>query len=181
MIVSKKDYCESGMTIRSAMLDDAKNQPRRSIADNYIIWGGKEIRTSSILHPPWSEGSVKLSFLKREGSDPQGLDLKVDDGELTSTEGLVFKTLRTWASDEYEDEVEYRYRAPSRAIWAWNVYNMIYPSGRSVEEKWTENAGMWVEQKSADTYLLHCSSGVLKSPNFENFVVQVEFRPVRKD
>jgi hypothetical protein len=167
------------MTIRAAMVADAKRFPRLSSSENFIFWGGREIRTSILLRPTWKEGFVKLTFLKRKGATKQGADIKVDDGLLHSLEGLSFKTLRTWNDDEYVDNVEYRYLSETKSIFVWNVYVVDYGKDRLIEEKWTENAGFWVEHIEPSSYILHCSSGPMPVPDFESLVIRIDFRPLK--
>lgn len=177
--MSKEDYADSGMTIRSAMVADAKKFPRQSPSENFIYWGAREVRTSILIRPTWEEGFIKLTFLERRGTTKQGADIKIEDGLLHSLEGLSFKTLRTWADDTYVDDVEYRYASKSRSIFVWNVYVVDYGQGRLVEEKWTENSGFWVEHLEPNSYVLHCSSGDVPSPDFESLVIRIDFRPLR--
>jgi hypothetical protein len=64
-------------------------------------------------------------------------------------------------------------------MFVWNVYKMRYLGGKQVEEKWTENAGFWVEEPSDHSYILHCSHGAATPPDFESLVVQFDLRPLR--
>jgi hypothetical protein len=50
---------------------------------------------------------------------------------------------------------------------------MRYPGGQVVEEKWTENAGMWVEQVTPYERVYHCSHGMANPPDFESLVFRV--------
>ena len=53
------------------------------------------------------------------------------------------------------------------------VYKMKYSGGQVVEEKWTENAGMWVEQISPNERIYHCSDGMAHPPDFESLVFKI--------
>ncbi len=59
----------------------------------------------------------------------------------------------------------------------WNVYRMIYAGGLVVEEKWTENAGMWIEQDAPHERIYHCSHGMADPPDFESLVFKIGITP----
>lgn len=123
------------------------------------------------------KGRVKLTFLRDVAPVRQGVDINVEEGCLLSSEGLEFETLRTWRSDEYEDAVEYIFDSRANGIFVWNVYLMDRGNGAMTEEKWTGNAGFWVEQRHELSYVFHCSHGGAPVPDFEGLVFQIDLSP----
>lgn len=174
-MLQKKDYAESGLSIRAAFLDDAKLFPRqRRPENNFILWGGAIVRTSLQWTVPKAFGLIRIQFKKRSLGPRQGFDVKIDGGALISSTGERFPHLRTWADEKYEDVLEYAFDAPDKSVWLWNCYELHLPNGIMREEKWTENAGFWVEKLGEQCVVLHCSHGGAVPPDFESLVVQVE-------
>ncbi len=85
--------------------------------------------------------------------------------------------LRTWREDHLEDVVEYPFFSQDGQLWIWNVYETVYPSGEKLVEKWTENAGLWVEIVSESERVYHCSHGMANPPDFGSLVFKVSIRP----
>lgn len=170
-----RDYSDSGLTIRSAMLDHAKRFPDKDTRPQFILWNGLHIWTSDRI-PVGPKGTVRAQFLTANPDVRQGFDIELDDGYLVLAEGEQVRLLRTWRDDRYDDVVEYPFCSRDGLLWVWNVYEMSYPSGERVVEKWTENAGFWVERISESERIYHCSHGMAHPPNFEALVFKVTVR-----
>lgn len=169
------DYCDSGLTIREAMLDHGKRFPDRHNRPKYLLWNGLRIWTSDRITVP-KEGIVRLEFLTSSPTIRQGADLEVD-GWIKLAGGEHVALLRTWQDDRYEDVVEYPFFTEDGFLWTWNVYEMSYPGGQKIEEKWTENAGFWVETISENERIYHCSHGMASPADFNSFVYKLTIRP----
>jgi hypothetical protein len=169
------DYANSGLTVRQAMLDHAKRYPEKSKRPDFIRWNGLRIKTSDVLMVP-NKGVVEATFLHAKEGIEQGFDLKVN-GWFCLQAGEQTPVLRTWKDDRYEDAVEYPFVSRDEQLWVWNVYKMKYPGGHVVEEKWTENAGFWVEIVSEVERIYHCSDGMATPPDFESLVFKIKIRP----
>lgn len=169
-----RDYADSGMTIQEAMNDhatrfrDKKNRPR------FLLWNGLRIWTSDSIPVP-QRGVVQAEFLSAKRDIEQGFDIKVD-GWIELAGGERVNHLRTWNDEKFEDVVEYPFFSGDGRLWVWNVYKMRYPGGQTVEEKWTENAGFWVEHVSKEVRIYHCSHGMAAPPDFESLVFRVSIR-----
>ena len=99
------------------------------------------------------------------------------DGWFKLAEGEQVSLLRTWKEDRFEDWVEYPFFSRDGLLSLWNVYEMSYPSGEKVVEKWTENAGFWFEACSESERVYHCSHGMANPPDFDSLVFKVSVRP----
>jgi hypothetical protein len=110
-----------------------------------------------------------LEFITSPQAIRQGVDLKVD-GWIRLAGGEHTQLLRTWQDERFEDVVEYPFCAKHGLLWTWNVYDMTYPGGQKLEEKWTENAGFWVEATGETERVYHCSHGLASPPDFDSFV-----------
>jgi len=170
-----KDYAASGLTIREALLDQVKRFPDKARRPERILWAGLAINTGDAFPVP-REGIVRGEFLSSKGDAEQGFDLKLD-GWLRLEKGEKVSLLRTWNDSRYESMVEYPFHSEDRRLWVWNVYKRRLPDGRTVEEKWTENAGLWVERVSEAERIYHCSHGFLYPPDFESLVFKITIRP----
>jgi hypothetical protein len=157
------------------MLDHVKRHPDKSARPRYILWDGRRVQTSDALSVP-SEGVVQAEFIHVDQEVRQGFDLKVD-GAFRLANGDELPVLRTWKDDRFEDVVEYPFFSRDGRLFAWNVYVMSYPSGEKVEQKWTENAGFWVELVSEQERVYHCSHGMANPPDFNALVFRVAVRP----
>ena len=167
-----RDYANSGLTIQYAMLDHFKRFPDKKQRPDYIVWDGRQIKTADSFAVA-THGVVRGEFLSSTKPDvDQGFDLKLD-GWICLEEGEKVSLLRTWNDSRYESFVEYPFQSNDGLLWVWNVYKMKYPGGQVVEEKWTENAGMWVEEISPNERVYHCSDGMAHPPDFESLVFKI--------
>lgn len=169
-----KDYADSGLSIRTAFLDQGK----RSVAArrlDYILWAGLRVKTGDSFDVP-KDGVVRGEFLSCKPDIEQGFDVKVD-GWLKLADGSKISTLRTWNDPRLGSAVEYPFHSRDQKLWVWNVYKMRYPGGQVVEEKWTENAGFWVEGISERERIYHCSHGAASPPDFEALVFRITIQP----
>jgi hypothetical protein len=128
-----------------------------------------------VLRVP-NKGVVEAAFLQAKEGVEQGFDLKVN-GWFCLKGGEQIPVLRTWKEDRYEDAVVYPFVSQDGQMWVWNVFKMEYPGGQVVEEKWTENAGFWVEMRSEVERIYHCSHGMATPPDFESLVFKIRIRP----
>lgn len=174
-VLAQKDYADSGLTIREALLDQAKRIPNKAGRPKHILWRGLCVTTGEAVSVP-REGVVRGEFLSSKGELEQGFDLKVD-GWLRLESGDKVSVLRTWNDARYESVVEYPFHSKDGFLWVWNVYKRRLPDGRAVEEKWTENAGLWVERVSETERIYHCSHGFLYPPDFESLVFRITIKP----
>lgn len=169
------DYAVCGLTLREAMLAHVKRHPDKKSRPETIRWGNRRVRTFDWIPVP-REGIVRLEFLTLSQAIRQGVDLDID-GWIELAGGERVPLLRTWQDDRFEDVVEYRFFAKDGFLRTWNVYEMTYPGGQKVEEKWTENAGFWVEANGENERVYHCSHGMAASPDFNSFVYKLTIRP----
>jgi hypothetical protein len=173
--VSVRDYADSGLTIQYAMNDHATRFPNRRTRPRFLLWSGLTIWTSDSIPVP-RQGIVRAEFLSGDSSVRQGFDLRIHDGWIDVGNGEPSPLLRTWWDERFEDVVEYPFCSRDGQLWVWNVYEMTYPSGEKVEEKWTENAGFWMETIHENERIYHCSHGMTKPPNFDSLVFKVSIR-----
>lgn len=169
------DYANTRLDIQYAMIDHAKRFPDKTTRPQYLLWNGRRIWTSDHIAAPQC-GVVRAEFLFAESPPRQGFDLKIDGGWLELAAGEHVPLLRTWKDDRYEDIVEYPFYCPDGRLWVWNVYEMTYGGGQRVEEKWTGNAGLWVEHISDRERIYHCSPGMANPPNFDALVFKISIR-----
>ena len=169
------DYAELGVTIRTAMLVAGKERPPSRDQPLAIKWGGRLVRTVDVLSVP-DAGVVRGEFLAVRGDPEQGFDIKVNGG-IRLANGEKVELLRTWNDERFEPVVEYPYFSQDGYLRVWNVYKMRYRGGQVVEERWTENAGMWVEEVSPTDRIYHCSRGMVYPPDFESLVFRITVKP----
>jgi hypothetical protein len=172
MPTNMHDYAESGLTIREAMLDHVKKYQDKSKRPEYILWHGHHVKTSDVFTVS-QMGTVRAEFLSAKGDIEQGFDIKVN-GWLELAAGERVSILRTWKDKRYADVVEYPFFSHDGRLWVWNVYKMKYPGGQIIEEKWTENAGFWIEYVSENERKYHCSHGMAASPDFDSLIFKVQ-------
>jgi hypothetical protein len=166
------DYSDAGLTIQRAMVDHARRYPDKHTRPDHILWNSRKVKTSDCFAVA-REGKIKLEILHSKPNSEQGVDLKVDNG-FELADGARVPLLRTWKDERFEDIVEYNFLSRDGRIFVWNVYKMHYGNGQVIEEKWTNNAGFWIEHISESERIYHCSSGVEKSPVFDSFVFKVK-------
>ena len=167
----EKDYADSGLTIQYAMLDHFKRFPDKRLRPRHILWNGLRVTTSDGIAAP-KDGRVRAEFLKSVGDVEQGFDIDVK-GWLQLADGKKVKRLRTWNDPRLQPTVEYPFHTTDGFIWVWNVYKMRYPGGQVVEEKWTGNAGFWIEEASKTERIYHCSHGMANPPDFGCLVFRI--------
>lgn len=165
--MSEQDYEGVLPTIQRAMVAESKRRKRASGGPGSIVWGGKRVFTSYVLVVP-PRGRLSLELIRAQAPLRQGVDLKMKGGCILA-DGSVVPVLRTWFDPELEDRVEYDYVANDGRIATWNVYEVKTKTGR-FELNREENAGMWVEERSATNVVYHCSHGRAYPPDFESLV-----------
>lgn len=170
------DYASSGATIQFALVDQAKRFPDKKVRPKHILWDGIQVKNSDSIPVP-NEGVVRAEFLHANAAVRQGFDLELDKGWLELADQSHVPLLRTWRDDRYEDVVEYPFFSRDGLFWTWNVYEMTYPSGEKREEKWTGNAGFWVEIVNDHERIYHCSHGMASPPDFDSLVYKLTVRP----
>jgi hypothetical protein len=116
-------------------------------------------------------GQVRLEVLSRSRDPRQGADLDVVPGRIILARSEV-PTLRTWFDEEYEDVVEYDYHSPRGLLRTCNVYEMTL-GGNVVEDRWGDDAGMWIEECGPRDRIYHCNSGLRTPPTFVDVVYRV--------
>lgn len=176
VLTAVRDYAETGLTIREAMIDHAKRYPNKTERPDHIHWAGLRVKTSDVFHVP-QNGVVRAEFLSAKDDVEQGFDIQFDDGWVELEKGEHISHLRTWKDTKFDDVVEYPFFCRDGRLWVWNVYKMKYRGGQIVEEKWTENAGFWVEQISENERIYHCSHGMATPPDFDSLVFKVLIVP----
>ncbi|MBX3180316.1 MAG: hypothetical protein KF886_23440 [Candidatus Hydrogenedentes bacterium] len=166
------EYADSGRDIQWAMVDQVKRYPDKSKRPDHILWNGRVVKTYDRI-PVAESGLIRAEFLSVKPEFEQGFDLKVYDGWLELEKGERVDILRTWKDNRYEDSVEYPFFCRKGEIGVWNVFKRMYGNDRVVEEKWTGNAGFWVEELSESERIYHCSHGMADPPDFEALVFKV--------
>lgn len=166
-----KDYSKSDLTIQYAMLDQVKRFPNKKNRPSYLLWDNLKIMTGDKIAVP-QKGIIRAEFISNKSDIEQGFDLKVN-GWFELESGKKVMLLRTWDSPKYDPVVKYPFFSEDGFIWIWNVYKMRYPGGQIVEEKWTGNAGFWVEVKNDNERIYHCSHGMATLPDFEALVFKI--------
>jgi len=116
--------------------------------------------TGDVFDVPTS-GQIHLQFLDVDTTVRQGADIQTHPGfELGDClEPLV----RTWYHPDLPATVVYDYFAEDGLIRTCNVYEVVR-GNRVQAERWTENAGMWIETVGDLDRIYHCSHGVPDSP-----------------
>lgn len=166
-----KDYGNSGLTIRSALIDQFKRYPDKDTRPRHLIWNGLRILTADAIPVP-KQGIIKGEILSVTTPIEQGFDMDTDGG-LQIEDGRWIHPLRTWNDPKLQSVVQYPFRSNNCLLWVWNVYKMTYAGGQVIEEKWTENAGMWVEELSPMERVYHCSHGMANPPDFTCLVFKI--------
>lgn len=165
------DYEHSGLNIKRAMLDHIRKFPEKSQRPAHIIWGGREIKVVDWIEVP-TNGTVRFEFISGQDGIEQGFDAKLEGWfELEQKEKIP--VLRTWKDDRYEDVVEYPFFSRDNRMGIWNVYKEHLPNGQIREDKWSGNAGCWIEKITEYERIYHCSPGMLDPPDFESLVFKV--------
>src|SRR5215470_7001720 len=150
------DYAATGLTIGAAMLDLVTRYPDKTARPKHILWNGLSVKTADCLSVP-IRGLAKIEILSKNSNVTQGIDLRIEEGALYLRGGEEVPLLRTWADDRYEDTVGYPYHSASGRLWVWNVYKVHLPNGKTRDEKWTGNAGFWIETINNYQRVYHCS------------------------
>jgi hypothetical protein len=166
-----QDYAQSGLDIQYAMIDHARRFPDKKSRPDYILWSGLKITTGDCIKVPRT-GIVQGEFISCHGDIEQGFDMDVK-GWIELQDGTRVKRLRNWSDPRLEPKVECPYFSEDGSLWVWNVYKMRYRGGQVVEEKWTGNAGFWIEELGENVRVYHASHGAANPPDFESCVFKI--------
>jgi hypothetical protein len=171
------DYGATALTIAEAMRDMVDRSQHKGAGPYHVLWNGLLVKQGDTFSAP-HRGIVRIDFLSRKNDLEQGVDLKVDKGALRLSGGEEVTLLRTWADDRYEDSVEYPYHSKSGQLWVHNVWKLRFPQGPTRVEKWTGNAGLWIEEIDDRQRIYHCSHGEASQPDFDSLVFRVTVFPL---
>ena len=166
------DYSKSGLDIQSSMVDHAKRFPSKAKRPQHIIWNGLEIKTFDWWDVP-SRGIVRLEFISLNSDIEQAVDLQAEEGAIELPDGTKVPILRTWADSKFTDIVQYNFYTKTKRLCVWNVYKMRHAGGQVVDERWTGNAGFWIETLNTDERIYHCSHGMAGTPDFDLLTFKV--------
>jgi hypothetical protein len=164
------DYSKSGKSIQYAMLEHAKRFPDISTRPSWIRWGHLLVKTGDSISVP-ERGTWRGEFLRLSPELEQGFDVQVA-GWTQLPSGKRVDLLRTWGDERLASVVEYPYYSKDCLLWVWNVYKRRRGAAE-VEERWTGNAGFWVEEISDVERVYHCSHATADPPEFEGFVFKL--------
>jgi hypothetical protein len=173
-----RDYANSGLKIQYAMMDHFARFPNIRTRPQCILWAGRAINTASKLNVP-KDGVVRGEFVRACDDVAQGFDVSAK-GWIEMSDGMRTRRLRTWHHPLLPMVVEHRYHASDAVLWIWNIYKVTYARRQVVEEKWTGNAGFWVEEVSPLERIYHCSHGGANPPDFESLVFRITVRPTER-
>jgi hypothetical protein len=169
--IQLQDYGDSGLSIQYAMVDQYKKWSDKTQRPDYILWEGLHIKTGDSMLVP-THGIVRAEFLEVKDGTGQGFDLDIK-GWIELAQGEKVSLLRTWYDPLYEPVVVYPFHSSDRLLRVWNVYKRLNSHGQINEEKWTGNAGFWVDRISEMDRIYHCSHGLAQKPDFEALVFRV--------
>lgn len=170
-----KNYKSSETTIQTAMVDMAMSYSVSADRPDFIFLDGQKVKTYHWMDVP-EYFRIKVEFLS-EPDPNQGMDIKVEGGHIELADKEKVKLLRTWHDPKYEAVIEYTGYSKSKRVCVTNVY-MEKRGEKVFEEKWTENAGMIVQNTDDNTVILNCSSGSQVPPDFDSLVFKVSVTQV---
>lgn len=159
------DYATTGMDIQSALVDRMSRYPDKNTRPDHILWGGLEVTTLQWLTVP-KTGRITITLLDWKGDVEQAVDAKAEKGHLFLENGEKVELLRTWCDPRYEPVVSYPYTTKTGRLYVCNAFKRQWQNGRTVEDRWTGNAGFWVEKLSELDRIYHCSHGMTPRPDF---------------
>lgn len=172
----RPNYAETSMSIREAMVAEAKRLGPRASRPLAILWGGFNVQTVDCFEVP-KAGVLRIEFVSSRRGMKQGIDTELDRGWIRLPKGEAVAHLRTWNGPGLPHFVEYPFEAPDMRIWVSNIYEQqrgaVY-----VTERWTGNAGMIVSVLDNGTRLYRCSCGDLAAPDFDSLVVRLSVAKV---
>jgi hypothetical protein len=169
------DYATSGRTIQEAMVELARLYPDKAQRPDHILWEGHQVKTADLIQVP-NRGHVELEFLSPASAVIHGVDMSTD-GWFQLLDGKHVNLLRTWNDPRYESIVTYPYFSKTGTLHVWNVCRVVYPGGKTVEEKWTGNSAFRVERLSNQVSIYSCSHAESRPPDFEAFIFKLTIRP----
>jgi hypothetical protein len=166
------DYAQTGLSIQDAMLhrnhiDRLRGRP--VVTPPIVTWGPFLVRTGDVITGIPERGVVRLSVVSAAPGYRQGVQLVAPQGRLAldgARPGIEFVM---WV-DAGVEGVTLDYESPSGALLVTNVYEI---PGLDRVGKWSENAGMWVEQNSLVERTYHCNCYATTPPTFDDLVFRL--------
>jgi hypothetical protein len=168
--LSERDFAASSLSVRQAFVEAHrayKGLPGPRTEPMSILWDGRDIITGDRFAVPGS-GRFRIDFLTARAGLRQGVDVEIPGGGVRLDDGGTVGALRTWC-DPDRGSVEYDFDSPRGLLWATTVAEVVRGS-RTVIERWTGNAAMWVERTGPDSRTYHCSHVDSSPPDFTDLV-----------
>jgi len=173
--LSERDYSSTGLSLRRAFVEArnayGREHPTPLTEPFSILWDGRDIIAGDILRVPRT-GRFRIDFVSCRPTALHGIDIDIPRGSIVFKGGEISPTLRAWYGSWYEPElewVEYPYHAPEGWLRLTNVCERAR-GDKKVVERWTGNAGMFVQRHEAHHHVYHCSHADSSPPNFEDMV-----------
>src|SRR5688500_1885383 len=167
----QRDFGASGLSIQNALLIQAEHYPIGDPRRTTVLWNGRYVQTADRMTVP-KHGTIRAQFLYSRSDVTQGFDVKVN-GWIQLSDGSHVSMLRVWREPELPDVVEHSFFSEDQSLWIWNVYRSMYPGNIAIDEKWTGNAGFWIQEMSEVDRIYHCSYGLSDVPNFDDLIFRV--------
>ena len=177
-VLSPVDYEGTGLSIANAMLDAGKRRRwlgRPGTIPPLLSWGARQITSGDVWRDVPVGGSIAVAVRAFVDGLDHGFAVSAQGGALShggladgseSAEELVL-----WPTPT-EREFEVRYTSPRQILLLCNVYRVSGPTWSKVD-KWSENAGLWIEQGSERVRTYHCNHASTRPPTFADLVVTV--------
>jgi hypothetical protein len=151
------DYATTGLSLQTALLDHGKRKKRLGLPLEIpptIRWGERRVATGDIRPVPAGPVTVTVSHLTP--GVRHGIALSTADGP----EHIL------WPS---ENDREFTVDLPHDADLRITTVFVLEGPGWSREERWIENAGLWIDPDGA----YHCNHFATTPPTFEDLVFTV--------
>ncbi|MEV4659074.1 hypothetical protein [Micromonospora sp. NPDC049301] len=170
---SPVDYASTGLTISTGLLDVSKRNQRLRrppVLPLTLKWGLLAVTTGDAWGGLPIESTLSLTVLAQGAGVKQGIALMAPRGQIRNGADVGSPELILWAGDGRTFTIGCQ--SPHGVLQVCNVYEEAGP-GWSRVERWTENAGLWVEWVSETERLYHCNHASTAPPTFDDLVFSV--------
>lgn len=174
------DYRQTGLSIATAMLDDAKRRQRGhapKVIPPTILWGSRTVTTGDTWNGVAGSGRVAVRFPRPDRVHEHGVALLAAGGTLRAGPAQPARETVIWPTAD-NAEIVVDYIAPTHTLQVCNVYLVPIRNGTATRvDRWSRNAGMLIEPVSELERIYHCNHASTAPPAFADLTFSIRLLP----
>jgi hypothetical protein len=171
------DYERTGLSVNVAMLDHTGRKRRAGETVETpprLRWDGLVVATGDIWRDVPAGCLVEIEVDRQRPELRHGISISSANAALSLDAREAQPEVIIWPTAE-DRRFEIRCGSPAGGLRVTNVYEVGGETWSRIE-RWTKNAGLWVDRVSADERIYHCNHSATSPATFDDLVFSMRLR-----